>query len=178
MLWGCGGSTEPTTQSAVQDGGVTGTSTGASGPSVTGGSQAGGAGSPSPPQAQAGNCPLVPPSDPGNGSAGCVLVGSWVLNSSHGDVRSLGVIQFDADGAYYGGPPGTDLSQTYAYDGSYSVAGSTFTLAFSCGDGCNGSGTFDMQFQNDCAVAILNERLTQCTGNRIAVAGNVVLTRR
>jgi hypothetical protein len=60
----------------------------------------------------------------------------------------------------------------------YSVSGSTFNLLFSCGDGCNGSGMFDMQFQSCCDVAILNEQTTQCTGNRLAVAGTVVLTRQ
>jgi hypothetical protein len=89
------------------------------------------------------------------------------------------VIEFGADGAYYGGPTGTDLTQTYVYDGAYSVSGSKFNLIFSCGDGsCTGGGTFDLQFQSDCAVAILNEEGTQCTGNRTAVAGNVVLIRR
>ena len=90
----------------------------------------------------------------------------------------MGTIEFDDDGSYYGGAAGTDLSKTYVYDGAYSVSGSTFNLLFSCGDGCNGSGTFDLQFQSCCAVAILNERTTQCTGSRLVVAGTVVLTRR
>jgi hypothetical protein len=68
------------------------------------------------------------------------------------------------------------MSQTYDYDGSYSVSGSTFNLNFSCGDGCVGAGHFDMAFQNNCAIAVLTETTSECTGNRWAVAGTVILT--
>jgi hypothetical protein len=123
-------------------------------------------------------CPPIPPTDPGNPATGCSLVGLWSLSNSHGTVQSKGLVQFRADGSYYGGPTGVDLTQTYTYDGEYSVSGSTFNLVFSCGDGtCTGSGSFDMQFQGDCAAATLTERSTECTGNRTAVAGNVSLTR-
>ena len=119
----------------------------------------------------------VPPSDPGNPTTGCSLLGSWSLNSSHGTVQSKGVVQFRADGSYYGGATGIDLTQTYDYDGQYAVSGSTFNLISSCGDGtCSGSGMFDMQFQNNCATATLTEQITECTGNRTAVAGDVALT--
>jgi hypothetical protein len=100
------------------------------------------------------------------------------LNSGHGSVSSTGIIELDADGAYYGGPMGIDLNTTFAYDGSYTLPNdTTLELSYSCGDGCNGSGTFALQFQSNCAVAMLDERQTQCTGNRIAFAGKVVLTR-
>jgi hypothetical protein len=123
-------------------------------------------------------CPPIPPTDPGNPATGCSMVGLWSLSSSHGSVQSKGLIQFGADGSYYGGATGVDLTQAYAYDGEYSVSGSTFNLVFSCGDGtCTGSGTFDMQFQSDCSAATLTERSTECTGNRTAVAGSVALTR-
>jgi hypothetical protein len=126
-------------------------------------------------------CPLVPPHDPGMLSGGCALLGRWSLNSSHGIVQSMGVIEFGSDGAYYGGPLGIDLSQTYAYDGAYLVdmssGGATFHLLYSCGDGCNGSGEFKLEFQSGCAVAILQETITECTGNRKVMAGKVVLTR-
>jgi hypothetical protein len=126
----------------------------------------------------ANTCPLVPPTDPGNPATGCSIVGLWSLSSSHGSVGSTGLIQFRADGSYYGGATGADLTQSYEYDGEYSVSGSTFNLVFSCGDGtCTGSGTFDMEFQSDCAAATLTERYTGCTGNRTAVAGSVALTR-
>jgi hypothetical protein len=123
-------------------------------------------------------CPPVPPTDPGNPATGCSMVGLWSLSSSHGAVQSTGFIQFRADGSYYGGTSGVVLTQTYGYDGEYNVSGSTFNLVFSCGDGtCTGSGTFDMQFQSDCAAATLTERSTECTGNRTAVAGSVALAR-
>ena len=125
------------------------------------------------------NCPPVPPTDPGNPATGCSIVGTWALNSSHGSVHSIGLIQFRSDGSYYGGPTGVDLTQAYTYDGEYAVSGSTFELIFSCGDGtCVGAGTFTMAFQSNCALAMLTESLTQCTGNRTAVAGQVVLIRQ
>jgi hypothetical protein len=105
-------------------------------------------------------------------------VGRWSLSSSHGIDQSTGVIEFDNEGRYYGGPTGTDLSQTYAYDGAYQAGPTSFTLVFSCGDGCAGGGAFSLQFQNGCAIALLNEMITDCTGNRIVVAGDVVLTRQ
>jgi hypothetical protein len=134
-----------------------------------------------PPAGANAQCPLVAPSDASMPAAGCSLVGRWRLDSNHGIVTSNGVIEFTDVGSYYGGPSGTDLSKTYAYDGAYEFAGTgskgTFKLVFSCGDGCNGGGTFDVEFKAGCAFAILTENLTTCTGNRIAVAGNVVLTR-
>lgn len=131
------------------------------------------------PRHQAGNCPIIPPGDAGAPTTGCSIVGRFSLSNSHGSVQSTGVIEFDPDGAYYGGPPGTDLSQTYVYDGMYSVSGSTFYLIYSCGDGsCVGSGTFAMQFQAGCSVVMLHEQQTQCTGNRTSVAGDVILTRQ
>jgi hypothetical protein len=98
-------------------------------------------------------------------------------------VQSIGVIDFDAAGGYYGGPQGTNLDKTYVYDGYYTVsagpsAGTAFfDLSYSCGDGCNGSGHFSLQFMS-CAVARLQEITTQCTGNRIVVAGTIILTRQ
>jgi hypothetical protein len=118
------------------------------------------------------------------------------LNSYHGSSQSAGVIEFDGDGSYYGGPSGTDLSQSYTYDGAYSyypdvnVSGSVFRLLNSCGDGCNGSAVFSLQFSglqsdaggggdlSECAVANLKEEATVCTGGRTSFAGNVVLTRQ
>jgi hypothetical protein len=105
-------------------------------------------------------------------------VGRWALNGTQGSQQISGVIEFNPDASYYGGPVGTDLSPSYAYDGSYAVSGSTFHLIFSCGDGCNGEGFFDMQFQSACATAILNETITACTGTRLTLAGTVVLTRQ
>ena len=125
-----------------------------------------------------GSCPLVPASNPGNPIMGCSIVGVWTLVSSHGSVSSTGTIEFDANGGYYGGPLGADVTQSYAYDGAYSVSGSTFNLIESCGDGCVGSGMFSMQFNAGCALLILTETSTQCTGNRTAVAGTVILTRQ
>ena len=88
-------------------------------------------------------------------------------------------MEFDADGSYYGGPIGTDLSQTYSYSGAYSYdANGPFHLLDSCGDGCSGEGFFNLAFQNACATATLDETMTHCTGNRIAVAGNIMLTRQ
>jgi hypothetical protein len=58
-------------------------------------------------------------------------------------VQSVGVIEFGADGAYYGGPLGTNLDTTYVYDGSYDLGSgsspesASFQLSYSCGDGCN-----------------------------------------
>jgi hypothetical protein len=105
-------------------------------------------------------------------------VGVWTLVSSHGIISSTGTIEFDANGAYYGGPLGADITQSYTYDGAYSVSGSTFNLLYSCGDGCFGSGVFSMQFNAACTLLILTESLTQCTGSRTAVAGTVILTRQ
>jgi hypothetical protein len=132
------------------------------------------------PTQQSGACPLIPPNNPGVPSCGCSLVGVWALNSNHGSEQGVGAIEFTPEGAYYGGPTGTDLSRMYAYDGAWSMSegGSRFQLIYSCGDGCNGDGTFDVQFLSNCAVAILTERFTACTGTRIVVAGNVVLTRK
>jgi hypothetical protein len=133
---------------------------------------------PAPLPTDASDCPRVALHDPGNPSTGCSLVGTWSLSSSHGSVSSSGVIEFKGDGSYYGGPVGTDLSQTYAYDGAYSVSGQEFKLIYSCGDGsCFGAGWFSMEFRNGCSVAILHESATECTGNRTVVAGDVVLTR-
>ena len=50
-----------------------------------------------------GPCPPVQPHNPGMFPGPCSLVGRWFLKSSHGTVRSMGVIEFDADGSYYGG---------------------------------------------------------------------------
>ena len=130
-----------------------------------------------------GTCPLIPPHDPGMSGLDCSLVGRWSLNSSHGSVQSIGVIEFDAAGGYYGGPQRTNLDKTYVYDGYYTVsAGSSgqafFDLSYSCGDGCNGSSHFSLQFMNGCAVARIQEISTEsCTGNRIVVAGTIILTR-
>jgi hypothetical protein len=144
-----------------------GPSVDAGGPSVDAGRQA------------TDQCPLIPPSDPGTSGTECSLVGTWWLSSSHGIVSSSGVIQLDADGAYYGGPIGTDLTQTYAYDGAYSLGDGKFNLIYSCGDGtCVGSGWFALEFRSNCSVAILREESTWCTGDRTAVAGDVVLTRQ
>ena len=181
------------TGSSSSSGGGTLTGSGSSGASSgsSGGSNYEDGGRPHGPTRQAGTCPLIPPSDAGsvpvcvqNPTTCCTLVGLWALNSSHGIVQTMGVIEFNADGSYYGGPVGSDFSQTYAYDGAYRVSpggidwGPMFDLIYSCGDGCNGNGTFDLQFQNGCATAILTERTTACTGNRVAVAGNVVLIRQ
>ncbi len=135
---------------------------------------------------QVGPCPLVPASDPGNPASGCTIVGRWSLVSSHGSVQSVDTIEFDSDGSYYGGPVGTDPARAYAFDGAYSVtspgpdAGTPqFNLIYSCGDGtCVGSGTFTMQFNTACSLLVLKEQTTECTGNRTAVAGTVVLTRQ
>jgi hypothetical protein len=124
------------------------------------------------------NCPLVPSSNPGALTGSCSLVGRWYLNGSHGSVQNMGLIEFEPDGAYYGGPPGIDLSEAYVYDGAYRVSGATFELLFSCGDGCNGSGTFNVEFQSGCSLAVLTESVTMCTGNRNVLAGKVVLTRQ
>jgi hypothetical protein len=131
-----------------------------------------------------GTCPLIPPHDPGTSGLECSLVGRWLLNSSHGSVQSIGVIDFDAAGGYYGGPQGTNLDKTYVYDGYYTVsagpsAGTAFfDLNYSCGDGCNGSSHFSLQFMS-CTVARIQEISTQsCTGNRIVVAGTIILTRQ
>jgi hypothetical protein len=111
-------------------------------------------------------------------------VGTWTFNSSHGDVSSSGVVLIGPEGGYYGGPPGTDLTQTYAFDGAYAVddgahdaGGPTFHLLRSCGDGtCAGEGVFQVQFRNGCNVVELRELVTACTGNRTAIAGHVTLT--
>jgi hypothetical protein len=124
-----------------------------------------------------GQCPLVPAGPVSKPTGACSIVGTWSLASSHGAISSTGTIEIDADGSYYGAPAGTDLAQTYTYDGAYTVQGSYFKLSSSCGDGCTGSGTFAMTFQNDCTGATLQELGTECTGNRITVAGTVVLTR-
>jgi hypothetical protein len=130
-----------------------------------------------------GPCPPVTPRNLGMLPGPCSLVGRWFLNSSHGIVHIVGVIEFDADGSYYGGPIGTDLSQTYSYNGAYSYnasgpASTVFHLLGSCGDGCSGEGYFSLTFQNGCASANLHESETRCTGDRIVVAGDVMLTRQ
>lgn len=144
-----------------------------------------------------GQCSLVRPSDPGKPPGTCSLAGRWFLNSYHGSIQSAGVIEFDADGSYYGGPIGTDLSNSYTYDGAYSyypdagnVSSSVFRLLNSCGDGCNGSAAFSLQFSalqsdaagggdlSECAVATLKEGATACTDGRTFLAGNVTLTRQ
>jgi hypothetical protein len=99
-------------------------------------------------------------------------------------VSSAGVLLIDSEGSYYGGPPGTDLTQTYAFDGAYAVddgeydaGGPTFHLLHSCGDGtCAGEGVFQVQFRSGCNVIELTELVTACTGNRTAIAGHVILT--
>ena len=110
-------------------------------------------------------------------------MGRWLLKSSHGIYQSAGIIEFD-QGAYYGGPDGADLSSAYTYDGAYSFqqgtepnGGGSFKLLYSCGDGCTGSSTFQLTYQSACAVAIFHEQISECTGNRIIFAGDVVLTR-
>ena len=130
------------------------------------------------PRHQVGSCPLIPPKAAANPGTGCTLVGRWSLSSFHGSVRSGGVIELNADGSYYGGPVGTDLSQSYSYDGAYVVEGSTFNLISSCGDGCAGSGVFDLSFQNGCALAFLGERASECTGARGVIEGMVALARQ
>ncbi len=128
-------------------------------------------------------CPLVPASDPGT-LQGCSIVGTWTFDSSHGGVSSAGVVLIGPAGGYYGGPPGTDLTQTYAFDGAYAVddgaydaGGPTFHLLYSCGDGtCTGEGVFQVQFRSGCNVVELTELATACTGNRTAIAGHVILT--
>lgn len=90
----------------------------------------------------------------------------------------MGVIEFNADGSFYGGPVGTNPSQTYTYDGAYTVSGSTFQLLYSCGLGCNGAGTFNLQAQPGGATVMLTETFTACTGSRQTLANSVVLTRR
>jgi hypothetical protein len=133
-------------------------------------------------------CPTVPPGNPGT-VPGCSLVGTWTFSSSHGSVSSTGVVEIDADGSYYGGPAGTDLTQTFTFDGAYTVgvgaygvgndAGLPFHLLYSCGDGtCVGDGMFQVQFLNGCSVAQLTEVVTACTGNRTSIAGEVILTRQ
>ncbi|HTQ47155.1 MAG TPA: hypothetical protein VMI75_30580 [Polyangiaceae bacterium] len=130
-------------------------------------------------------CPLVPASDPGT-LQGCSLVGTWTFSSWHGSVSSTGVVLIDPEGGYYGGPTGTDLTQTYAFDGAYAVddgahdaGGPTFHLLHSCGDGtCSGEGVFQVQFRSGCDVVELTELVTACTGDRTAIAGHLVLTVR
>jgi len=176
---GSGGGAIATGSGGAIDPGSGGSSIGAGGSSIGAGGSSIGSGGASGGRNPFGNpCPLVPPRDPGMLAGNCSLLGRWNVNGSHGSVQSMGIIEFDADGTYYGGPLAIDLSQTYAYDGAYTVSGSTFNLLFSCGDGCNGSGTFGVEFQSNCSLAVLNESITECTGNRKVVAGKVVLTRQ
>jgi hypothetical protein len=41
-----------------------------------------------------------------------------------------------------------------------------------------GEGLFQVQFLSGCNVAQLSELVTSCTGNRTAIAGDVILTRQ
>ena len=130
-----------------------------------------------------GNCPSIPPGTPGQPNFTCSLFGSWFFDSSHGTVQSRGTLEIRSDGSYYGIATRLDSPMTYGFDGSFHFTSDVngmpgFVLAYSCGDGCNGKGSFGVDFQNDCAVAVLSEYTTECTGNRIAMAGKVVLTRR
>jgi hypothetical protein len=137
-------------------------------------------------------CPAIPATDPGTPAGDCALVGVWALNGPGG----TGFIEFGTDGAYYGGGIPTNLAQSYAYDGAYTVAAtddggvigactggqcgpaSLFHLRYSCGDGCNGEGIFTLQFQTGCAIAFMVETITNCTGTRHSLADQVVLVRQ
>jgi hypothetical protein len=113
-----------------------------------------------------------------SGPDGCSLIGTWNLESAHGTVESAGVIAFEEDGTYHGLADGADTGEGREYTGVYSLSASTFHLIRSVGDGCTGSGVFAIQFAPDCTRAHLVEQVTECTGNRTALAGTVDLQRQ
>jgi len=126
-----------------------------------------------------GVCGLVPPSDPGNPATGCSVVGSWLIVDGYTHATAL--IAFNADGSFYGGPPGTDLSQTYTFDGQYRMdpsTSNTLDVLTSCGLNCGFDGTFTTQFQNNCSFLKLHTVIDNCTGGRQYLRDSPTLTRQ
>jgi hypothetical protein len=122
-------------------------------------------------------CALIPPSDPNNPTTGCSIVGTWVITDGLTSAKAL--IEFDTEGAFYGGPQGTDLSQTYTFDGPYRIENATTVhVLTSCGLDCGFDAAFKMQFSNSCSSLKLIETFDNCTGARKLLRETPVMTRQ
>jgi hypothetical protein len=126
---------------------------------------------------------LLPPLNPQKPTTGCSVVGTWSLV----DGTDTAAIEFTAAGTFYGGPKGTDPSQTYTFDGQYSIVQTDteggppvgdLEIGVSCGLGCAGSGSFTVQFQENCSFLTLNNDFDSCTGSRMFLTDTALLTRQ
>lgn len=119
------------------------------------------------------------PTEAGNPATGCSIVGSWIIVDGYTHADAL--IAFNADGTFYGGAPGSDLSQTYTFDGRYRIdpsSSNTLDILSSCGLNCGFDAAYKMQFQNDCSRLSLHDVWDNCAGGREYLRDNPTLTRQ
>ncbi len=84
------------------------------------GPSAGGSAPPTATDPSQGKCPVPSSSNPGaDPSTSCSIIGGWSILDPFNKPEQT--IEFTSEGTFYGGPPGTNVSQGYTFDGQYSI---------------------------------------------------------